>query len=346
LRRNIRKEKFGEAVNLIRISNHQAEQLNSKEDVLRLHKRVKGHFYLYGNAKRRMDGKQAYFLQLDGMIVHKPIPVKVSKLFSQEFRAVLPQQISFYESLEFQGFQFTADIVYLAVRYVIGIAAFFSGDIYLAHSLHSNLKQEFNKFKPLPPNFKYISDKSSHLLSDEKVLIAKAKYYRKEYQESKEWLKKALETYPNNYGGWLLKAIFDFILEKDVYEALKSIRKAEKYAKGTYEWRYSRAFLYFWLENYKKALKVCNQIYQQSYSGEINTALEVESFVLNTLENNREKVQLYYWLGFLNFRKIKNLPKALEYFETFEKALNDTHDLLKATLQNYLAEIRKAMSIE
>jgi len=346
LKKNIKKEKFANVINLVRISNHHAARLENKEDIFKLHKKIKGHFYLYGSIKRRMDGQQTYFLNLDGMVVHRPIPNKVSNAFSSDFRIILPQQISFLESLEFGGFQFTSDIVYLAVRYVTGIAAFFSGDVFLAHNLHDNLKQEFKKFNPLPDHFRYIRDKSALLLSDEEVFIAKAKYLKKDYESAREWGGKALVSNPNNYGGLLLKAVLDFILDKNATEALKSIKRAEKNAKGTCEWRYSKAFLYFWVEKYDKALKICHQIFQQNYAREEKTVLEVEAFVLERLEEQEDKIQLYYWLGFINYRKLNNLPKALEYFEKFEQGADSRHSLLKKTSSVYLREIKKNMKLK
>jgi len=348
LARRISNEGFSNVINIIKIKNHQVKSLNllSKESMLKLHKKVKGHFYLYGNIKRRKDGESTYFLCLDGMVVHRPIDIKISKAISAEFRTLLPYQISFLESLEFRGFEFTADIVYLAVRYITGIAAFISGDPMLAHDFHKNLRQEFNRFHPLPEHIKVIRDRSILLTSDEELIIAKHYYLNKNYNESRKWLSKAIETNPNNYGAWLLQAIYDFKFDRDPIKSLRSINKAAKYSKTTFEWRYSKAFLFFWLERYEKAIKVCKEISQQIYRGEENTLEEVERFVLDVLKEHPEKVQLYFWIGYLNYKKKNNLPRALEYFEKFESNANNSMDFLLKRSKSYIREIEMKMGLK
>lgn len=270
LAQRLKECKVNKIINLITIKNHQALRLNlsDKESVLAIHKKIGGHFYVYGMVRKRKDTQETYFLSLNGLVLHKPVDINVSKALSIDFRKVLPRQIAFLESLEFRGFIFSADMVYLAVRYVIGIAAFISGDPALAHDFHDNLQAEFNRFRPLPPDIRTIRDRSTLLLSDEEFTIAKNLFFSGDLTQSRSWLDKAIQTNPNNYGAWLLRAIFDFQVDQNPIAALKSIKKAEKYSKSTFEWRYSKAFLYFWLCKYDRALKVCRDISQQAYNGE------------------------------------------------------------------------------
>jgi len=175
LAQRLKECKVNKIINLITIKNHQALRLNlsDKESVLAIHKKIGGHFYVYGMVRKRKDTQETYFLSLNGLVLHKPVDINVSKALSIDFRKVLPRQIAFLESLEFRGFIFSADMVYLAVRYVIGIAAFISGDPALAHDFHDNLQAEFNRFRPLPPDIRTIRDRSTLLLSDEEFTIAK-----------------------------------------------------------------------------------------------------------------------------------------------------------------------------
>lgn len=87
--------------------------------------------------------------------------------------------------------------------------------------------------------------------------------------------------------------------------ALESIRKAKENSKNALEWRYSEAFLYFWKGDYKKALKICQKIKNQNYPNEKLTLNEVRAFTLKVIEKN--KPQLYFWIGYLAYFKDNNL---------------------------------------
>ncbi|MBU4478202.1 MAG: hypothetical protein KKH34_03835 [Candidatus Omnitrophica bacterium] len=184
------------------------------------------------------------------------------------------------------------------------------------------------------------------LLSDEELLFAKKLYRDNKIKEAEEWLAKSLTSNANNYGAWLLKAVFDFRFKEDPKEALRSIKKAEKRSRFTFEWLYSKAFIYFWLEKYDKALKVCGAVLKQTYNEEHITLKEVEGFNLEAIKDNPAKVQLYYWIGFLNYKKENNLPKALEYLEEFEKKASGSMHMLLQRSQIYIKEIKRIMGRE
>ena len=348
LKENINKGKFSEVINIIVLRNHFSEKLDEISKVLKLHKNIKGHFYVYGQVKRRSDGEKKYFLKLEGLVAHRPINIRTQDLLKKEFVSILPKQISFFETFEFKGFEFTADIVYLAARYITGIAAYLSGDPILAHEFHSNLQGEFDKFQPLPPHLQAIKNRIPALLSDEELIIARHYYFKNEAGKLKEWLDKSLKSNPNNYGGWLLKAIVDFFptLDNNPPAALESIKKAQRYAHATHEWRYSRAFLYFWMENYTEAIRDCKNLKDKSYLNEIITIKEVEDFNIQLLKDHPDKVQLYFWLGYINFIKKRNLPLAYEYFSKFEEKADQTMDLLKQRSSIYLSQIKNEMKLK
>jgi len=348
LKENINKEKFSEVVNVLVLKNHFSEELDNVSKVLRLHKRIKGHFYIWGQVKRRSDGEKKYFLKLEGLVMHRPLNIRTRDLLRKDFVNILPKQISFFETFEFKGFEFTADIVYLAARYITGIAAFLSGDPFLAHEFHTNLQKEFKKFRPLPPHLQATRDKIPLLLSDEELIISRRNYLRGEVAGMRDWLDKSLKSNPCNYGALLLRAIIDFLpsLDNNPAQALKTINRAKKYAQATHEWRYSRAFLYFWLENYTEALRDCNNLKSKSYPGENFTCKEVEDFCLKLLETYKEKVQLYFWLGYINFVKKRNLPSAYEYFSEFEEKADQSMDLLKQKSSIYLSQIKSEMKLK
>lgn len=345
LQKSILNEGLGNLINIIVLKNHFCEKIKDARDVYNMRKKVKGHFYLFGKAKRRKDGENKYFLDLDGLVVHTPVDMHTSSALSQDFISVLPKEISFFESMEFKGFRITADIIYLAVKYITGIASYLSGDPNLAIKLHTNLKDEFDKLKPLPPNIQKIKNKVPSLLSDEELFIARSYYIKEDFPNMEKQVSKALEINPNSYGAWLVKAIVDFRFKNDPVEALKSIKMAKRYVKNTGEWRYSQAFLQLWLEKYPDAIRTIDKIIKCSYFHEPITATEVEQFNLKLLKEGKFKPQLYFWLGFINYKKTNNLPKSLEYLEEFEKKCTDEMLPLKNKSTPYLREIKKMMQL-
>ncbi|OGY41076.1 MAG: hypothetical protein A2Y82_01565 [Candidatus Buchananbacteria bacterium RBG_13_36_9] len=345
LRENVNKEEFGKLINIIVLKNHVAEKMQGKDAICKLHKKLKGHFYIWGSIKRRKDGANKYFLNLNGMVVHSPINIRASKALSNEFTGILPKEISFLEDLELRGFEFAADIVYLASRYVTGIAAFISGYTLIAYNFHNNLYGEFNKFRPLPENLQRIRNRIPILISNEALLLARYNYNNNNIAEMENWINTALQSNVNNYGVWLLKAIYQFKIVNDPIGALDCLKKARKNAHYTFEWRYSRAFLLFWLEKYTEALKDCNYLAKNNYQNESITTEEVENFTLEQLLTHK-KPQLYFWLGFINYRKRFNFPKSLKYFEEFERNANDlSFNILKQKSQVYLSQIKQKMKI-
>ncbi len=350
LKRSISDNNLDGIINIVVLKNHFSELITkdvkkSVKQIEQINKKIKGHFYIWGKAKRRNDGGSKYFLELDGLVVHKPTSINAHSDLSREFIALLPKQISFLESEEYSGFRVTADIIYLTSRYIIGVAAYISGDPHLAIQLHSNLRDEFNRLRPLPIHIQKIRDSIPSWLANEELIIARNFYYKNDFLNMEVHVKKALEVDPNNYGAWLLKGIIDFAFKNDPPGAIISIKKAQKYSKTTGEWRYSLAFLQLWLGKYPEAIKNIEKIAKHTYLNEMVTVLEVEEFNLGLLRSGKFKIQLYFWLGFLNYKKKNNLPKALEYLEEFERLSTLEMSSLRHKSVPYLVEIKKQISI-
>ena len=337
---------------VIFLKNHFSEQIKESNDpqkeIEKINKKIKAHFYVWGDVRKRPDGDEGekYFLSFQGYVFHGPISQNLSNEISKDFSKVLPREINFLEKRSFQGFEASAKLVHLATKYIIGMAALVSRDAQLAFRLHNGLKDQFNIIKPLPPHIQNIKNRIPLLISDELHWIARWHFENKKIEETKECIKKSLTENNNNYGTWLFKAMIDFLVDKNIDESFKSVRKAKKYSKDTFEWRYSKAFLYFWKENYQEALKICQKVKKQNYQSEENTLIEVRKFNLDILKEDKTKTQLYFWIGYLSFFKENNLANALQDFEKFEKMADDNMNILKQKSSAYLQEIRREMRIK
>ena len=282
LERNINDSGLNKYFNIISIPEVYSEKLKNKEDLEKLHIKVGGHIYFYGDIQKENDGKEIkkYFLNIDGYVKHLPIPIPLSQELSFDFRAVLPKEISFSDFFELRGCRATAKIVYLTTKYVVGVASVLSGNPFLAYEMHKNLTKELDEYKKIDKdkniknitNFDFkqlnkIKNKLPLIISNEAYVISNIYYINNKYDESLLFLDQSFKNNPNNYNSFLLKAIYDFQLDNDPPKALESIKKAKKLANGKLEWMYSYAFLKFWESDYAEAYRMCTKIKEKNFPG-------------------------------------------------------------------------------
>lgn len=310
--------------------------------------KVKGSFFVYGNIIERQDQDNKYFLNMDGLVVHKEVPFQTSDAITKEFIAVMPKEISFFEKLEFQGFQFTANMVFLAVKYVTGIAALVSGKPALAIQLHDGLLGEFQKFRPLPPNLAHVRSQLIRIMSEEYYLLYRHEYYvKQDKRKAKELLEKCLSIDPCNYSAIVAASYMKFVEESAPVEALKLLLRAKKYAHGNFLWLYNEAFLFMYLKKFKKAIRDYKKLQQLNFRGEQKIVEECIVFNENIVRKEPDKKQFLYVLGLLHYKKLGNCPMGLKYFDQFlnESTGMPDFDELRVRAQSYKADIEREMGL-
>ncbi len=358
LSRNINDSELDNYFEIIPVPNQHAENIKTRKDVDEVDKKINGHIYFYGDIQYEQDGKnKKYFLSIDGYVKHLPVPISLSKELSFDYRALLPKEINFDEFFGLRGCKATAKIVYLTTKYVAGVASFLSGNPFLAITMHEKLGDELKGYEEIDRDkrlkdfskfdfkqIKNIKNKLPLIISNEAFSISKI-YYENNLQDmAKEFLAKSLGFNQNNYNSYLLKAIIDFEVNNDPLEAMNSIKNAKRCGENRFEWKYSWAFLHFWFQRYGEAFKMCQKISKQNYPKEDDVVENVEQFNLNILNNRQDKPQLYFWIGYLSYKKMLNFPKALEYFEKFKELANINNDaMLFSKAGAYIAEIKNKM---
>lgn len=358
LERSLNDSELYKVFHVINLKNHFAMKIKNNDDISKLDKRIKGHIYYYGDIQKEFDGaKNKYYLSINGVVKHQPLKDEIRKELSLDFSKLLPKEINFESFYGLKECKATAKTVYLTTKYVAGVASFFSGNPFLAYRLHNGLEEELKKYKEIKSDIgefttfdlKYLNKlrkKLPLIISNECMIISSAYYRDGKSYEAKKYIDISLQANPKNYNSLLLKAIFDFTYSGDPASALVTIKKAEENANGSNQWRYSKAFLLFWEGQYEKAWSECQKISKKSFIGEEIILKEVEDFNLNLLSLKKEKPQLYFWLGYLQYKKNYNIPMAFDYFNKFISNATRGHNLLIPKANSYLSEIKNQMEIK
>jgi len=362
IRKLISEKNLRNKINIVLLSNYQAEYANrilehyvkNKQDksaVLeweRIRKRTQGHFFIYGGIKERQDGDNRYYLDLEALVIHAPVQFPTQRQIIQDFLSVWYKQISFQEKIEFKGFLFAADAIFIAVQYVVGIAALVSGDIALALELHSGLNKDpyFGRFNPLPPNLQMVKQKLKVLMAEENFLIAKSFSRQENFSDAEKYMEQSLTIDPN-YGAYLLKSIIEFSYKNNPTEALNCVYQAKNMAHSDGTWRYNEGFLLMYMERFEEALKVYEKISNTSYLNEENILLEIYKFNEELLKKEPGKIQSYYILGFLKYKKDSNYPDSLDNFEKFlsKSASQEKYGILNEKAEKWKEELKKLMNL-
>jgi len=315
----------------------------------RLNKEINGHFYVWGTIKKRQDVQPKYFITIDSLVVHRPISLKTSNQIAIEFLKIFPKEISFYETLEAKGFEVASSDIFMAIGYITGIAAFVSGDNFLAYELHCGLKNEINGRRFIPPNLEVISKKVKQFLYIE--LIQQAHYFyqiKNDLEKYKEVSAKAEELNDKGYAILVINSIIAFQIERNPVKSIQYLKKAKRVSKGDYTWLYNIAFVYMYLEKFDFGFKYYKRLRGLSFPGEDAIVDQCINFNEDLLKNEPEKKQSLFILAYLYFTKKENLPMALENFEKFtEVARADSkYNYLYTRAVTYISEINKKMELK
>ena len=136
----IKADNTGRTFQLIKLPEHIAEKIEDAESAEEMRAKCRAHFMIFGRVRlRSFAGKQHHFLDMRGMVVHKPLPNEVHERLTSEFTELLPQRLRIDSENDVLAFAFTSEWINCISRYIIGIAAFCSGHVDYAETLQLDL---------------------------------------------------------------------------------------------------------------------------------------------------------------------------------------------------------------
>ena len=260
----------------------------------------------------------------------------------------MPRRWFFPTSEELLGFEITKQWIGVVTKYVVGIAAYVSGDFDLAYDIFSQMKKEtgvrknnnipvINEInKRLPLRFVEVSNAIC-----ERLYFAYTRTRNIFYiQKLNEYLNIMQKYDPDDYNAHNLRAIYLFLVKRNVSRAIDELKKIQDRPDTT--WRYNLAFLYA----YQGQLDKAKRQYDKAFQGYVpnNIINETEVFISGVITAEPNKYQLYFARGYINFKAKKDYLLAKKDFTKFiEKNPNDMYQIEIKLVKTYIEQIEREL---
>jgi hypothetical protein len=336
----------GHSFQLIKMPQHISEKIVDPDDAQELRARCRAHFLIYGRVRlRTIGGRQEHVLNLEGLVAHSPLPKAVSDKIAKEFSELLPRRLLIDTENDIFSFSFTSEWINCVSKYIIGIAAFCSGDLAYAEGLQNDVDCLLHGQNKTFPIFAKLKQRVPLRLAEINLTRAKMAYNR--------WVKTRdpaeiaeigdhIERIPSNvtiYETFLLRSIFLFVQNRDAKGAIAALKKCKGNADGV--WLYNLAFLHAYIGNLMKAI----QYYRNATSLRVEPLVisQIEELICWLIEEEPLKYQLHYCLGFINWKVKGDHTQAIKDFEIFLSLGSDQEFIKERELAcKWISEIKIA----
>jgi tetratricopeptide (TPR) repeat protein len=312
----------GSTIQFVDVSPFHSDQIRDEDGARRFQASTRAHFLLYGRVRvRDVDHKAHHFIELDGIVAHKLVSDAVRKRLAAEFTELLPRRVSFSTENDLLAFTFTSEWTELVAKYIIGIAAEVSGDLGYAERLFQDVAQRLGADRREFPIFEKLRQRIPIRLFE--IYEARASYAYEVWESTHDSTQVKLmgELLPRiDYDRFkrpsvlFLSAIQRFLEDRDIAGALQSLQKCEKQDRNSI-WHLNSAFLHA----YKGDLKTAIRHYRHAVNLPLppETLAKIEEFVEYIARTEPQKHQLYYCLGFYNWKIKGDLEQAASDFRRF-----------------------------
>lgn len=345
LRRLIKDGRTGSSFQVIEVPQHHAETVLDSEDAQRLRLATRAHFLLYGRVRvRQVHGKPHHYIELDGVVTHQPVPLKVSGALAQEFTELLPRKVLISAENDLFAFNITSEWAELVAKYIIGCAAALSRDFNYAEKLYTEVLERLSKIKGDLPAFEKLRERLPKRIAELYEARARIAYERwanthdpAVVQELGEHLS---HIDPDKYvtvNVLTLNAIFAFLSAKSVARAIEWLHKVGGPSRDA-TWHLNVAFLVAYEDDLRGAIRHYRRALEQPMPADVIG--KIEDFVYFVATTEEQKYQLYYCLGFFNWKVKRDLAQASKDFQMFLEKRQDGRFAKEAKLATkWLAQI-------
>lgn len=301
--------------------------------------------YIWGSIKERLhEGKSVYDFSVDCLICHDPISPENADQLIKDIVSAFPKELISNKESELEFFKFSADSVYFAAKYFLGISAFISGSLDFAIENLSELLIEIKK-APMRQETAHMLTQIPKWISDAYALRGRFLDEKNEFEKAIQDIEKAIKFRPDNYLAWLLLARSKFNIN-DLDGSFEAINKGKLLPEADYSCLYSIAFLTLYEgKNFEKALKRYQKAIRATPVNTERSNAIVESVLKHISKIILERptvIQLHFAIGYIKYMAQGNMPDALSHYEKFiEISQGKTeYDILRKRAMNDLAQIK------
>lgn len=321
LRDLLKSGKTGHAFHVMEMPPHISSTTQDIDEAQALRIKCRAHFMIFGRVRlREINGKLVHVLDLEGAVSHNPVPEHISQTLSQEFTELMPRKLHVAKENDLLAFQFTSEWTDIVARYVIGLASAISGDWDYAETLFLDVKSKLHGKSTKFPIYLKLKDRVPLRISELYQARALANYRKWVESKNNDFLLKVEENlthlalaHQESRETLYLRVILSFVLRGDTNDAIEIIKKIKEPENPL--WHLNMAFLL----GYQKKLKNAIRHYRIAAEIEISPELlsQVEDFIVWVLQEKPDQPQLYYCLGFINWKIKGDLVGAIQDLEKF-----------------------------
>lgn len=324
LQKLIKSGRTGSSFQFMEIPAYKAEKIVDPDDAQELRLKTKANFIIYGRVRRRrVDGSERYFLELDGLVAHKPISNDISQRIANEFSELLPRKVILAQENDLLSFQFASEWADVVAKYVIGISAAVSGDLHYAEKLFSDSLTRVQQISGDFPVFTKLKERIPQRLAE--IFQARAQHAYDMWKETHD------EAHIDNLGELLnqygvevetritpmmltLSSIYHFLSDRNIDGSIDCLKQIPTESRDAV-WHFNQAFL----SAYQGDLRQAIRSYRKGMDFPITTDLitQVEDFLCLIVGQEPDKVQLHYCLGFFNWKIKCDYLQAANDFRKF-----------------------------
>ena len=357
LRRLLKEGPLGRTFHFIETPKHISENVIDIDDAYALRRRTRAHFLVFGRVRLRiLGGKECHILDLDGLVLHKPIAKQLSDQLSKEFGELFPRHLRISTDNDLDTLSFTSDWTECVAKYIIGIAAAYSSDLNYAEQLYQDAQKKLesmdnnSQIDSVDKNFQiFVQLKKRLPIRFSEIYFSRSVAHLKVWRNTQDEqalsnfalnLSKICDALSDRYEVLLLRAIEAFLNGRRIGEAIAYTKKCKHYDDPI--WHFNLAFLRAYEKNLLEAIRQ----YRVCEKHEVSPATlsEVEDFIVWILEKEPEKYQYYYCLGFFNWKIKGDLHQSINDFELFlNKNIEGEFKKESEITLKWLSEIKKKL---
>lgn len=338
---------------ILRFGERLSSKIHSPADAEKFVRRARAHFIVYGDLKqRKIKGENNFVFRLHGLVIHQNVHPKIKETLQAEFSEVLPRELTFSESDEFLGFELTKNWLKDAATYIVGIAAMISWDLDLSYLLFTGLESDIKKpdqaSEEAHPVLGVLRQRIGTRIIEvlrARLLIAYRKFAksrdRSEILKSYKDVSELLDRFPEDHQGRTICATILFFQGKvdDAIDQIKELKSTEATSK------LNLGFLYA----YKGEIAKASELYRKATYmpfGQPDTLNDLEAFLSDVIEREKDKIQLLFYRGYLNLKFKQDYALAKKDFEYFlELGGDERFQQLGSLAKKYISESKSHLGI-